>query len=220
MKILTWNLERPRKANQAVLDELAKYNADIVVLTETNAVINLGEAYTGYATTPLVKGHDGIDYKEGENRTTIWTKYPVKAQYPTYDPYTAVSIQIESPMGLIVVYGTIIGVFGGLGERFKSDFESQLLDMERLSHNTAFCLIGDLNCTFSGRAYPSHEVRNKLNATFEQLNLTNTTAQIENNIDHIVLSTSYLENKKCTIETWNHDKMLSDHIGVCLTIGR
>lgn len=80
MKILTWNLERPRKANQEVLEVLAKYDADIIVLTETNGAINPGEDYTSYATTPLLKGHDGIDYKEGENRTTLWTKYPVKEQ--------------------------------------------------------------------------------------------------------------------------------------------
>ena len=46
MKILTWNIERPKKANQAILEKLAEYNADIVVLTETNTIINPGKEKT------------------------------------------------------------------------------------------------------------------------------------------------------------------------------
>jgi exonuclease III len=218
MKILTWNIERPKKANQIILDKLAEYNADIVVLTETNVVMSLGNEYSFIASATLPKGYDGIAYQTGENRTTIWTKYKFVLQHSTYDDYTAVCAQIAKPIGLLNVYGTIIGVFGGMGERFKNDLENQLLDFEHLSSEKSFCIIGDLNVTFSGRVYPSHDARNKLNAAFEKLNLVNLTAEIDNNVDHIVLSKDFLQNKKVSIETWNHDKVLSDHIGICLTI--
>jgi endonuclease/exonuclease/phosphatase family metal-dependent hydrolase len=218
MKILTWNLERPKKANQAILDKLAEYGADIVVLTETNTIINPGKEYAPIETKTLIKGHDGIDYLAGENRTTIWTKYKIGLQHKTFDSYTAVCAQIETPNGSLNVYATIIGVFGGIGERFKSDLENQLLDFEKLSSENPLCIIGDLNVTFSGRVYPSHEARNKLNNAFEKLKLTNVTAAIENNVDHIVVSKDFIKNKKVTIKTWNHDKKLSDHIGICLTI--
>lgn len=132
--------------------------------------------------------------------------------------YTSVCAQIETLNGPLNVYGTIIGVFGGIGERFKNDLENQLLDFDRLSTENSFCIAGDLNVTFSGRVYPSHDARDKLNSAFEKSNLINLTAKIENNIDHIVLSQDFIRNKKVTIETWNHDKKLSDHIGICLTI--
>jgi len=218
MKILTWNLERPKKANQAILDKLADYNADIIILTETNTIINPGKEYTSNETKTLTKGHDGIKYDSGENRTTIWTKYKILAQHKTYDNYTTVCAQIETPFDPLNVYATIIGVFGGIGERFKSDLENQLLDFEKLSSEKPLCIIGDLNVTFSGRVYPSHDARNKLNNTFEKLKLTNITAAIENNVDHIVVSKDFIKNKKVTIKTWNHDKKLSDHIGICVTI--
>ena len=218
MKILTWNLERPKIANQLILDKLTEYNADILILTETNTIINPGKDYSSIATATLAKGHDGIAYQIGENRTTIWTKYKIGVKHNTYDNYTSVCAQLETPQSSLNVYATIIGVFGGIGERFKSDLENQLLDFEILSREKAFCIIGDLNVTFSGRAYPSHQARNKLKAAFEKLNLINLTAEIENNVDHIVLSKDFIKNKIVKIETWNHDKLLSDHIGICLTI--
>lgn len=218
MKILTWNIERPKKANQLIIDKLTEYDADIIILTETNAIINPGKEYSSIATETLTKGHDNIDYQTGENRTTIWSKYKISTQHKTYDNYTSVCAQIENPKGPLIVYATIIGVFGGIGERFKSDLEHQLLDFENLSTESSLCIVGDLNVTFSGRVYPSHDARNKLNAAFEKLNLKNLTSEIENNVDHIVLSKDFIENKKVTIETWNHDKLLSDHIGICITI--
>lgn len=218
IKILTWNLERPKKTNQAILDKLGEYNADIVVLTETNTIINPGKEYSPIETKTLIKGHDGIKYQSGENRTTIWTKYKIVVEHKTFDSFTAVCAQIETPNGSLNVYATIIGVFGGIGERFKSDLENQLLDFEKLTSKKPLCIIGDLNVTFSGRVYPSHDARNKLNNAFEKMKLTNVTAAIENNVDHIVVSKDFIQNKNVTIETWNHDKKLSDHIGICLTI--
>ena len=67
MKILTWNIERPKAENQLILDKLAEYNAEIVILTETNSIINLGKEYSFVATESLRNGYDGIQYKAGEN---------------------------------------------------------------------------------------------------------------------------------------------------------
>ena len=187
-------------------------------MTETNTIINPSKEYASIETETLIKSHDGINYHKGENRTTIWTKYKIVGEHKTFDSFTAVCAQIETINGSLNVYATIIGVFGGIGERFKSDLEDQLLDFEKLTSKKPLCIIGDLNVSFSGRLYPSHEARNKLNNAFEKLKLTNVTAAIENNVDHIVISKDFIKNKKVTIETWNHDKKLSDHIGICLTI--
>ena len=218
MKILTWNIERPKIGNQLILDKLAEYNAEILILTETNSLIKPSEEYSFIATEILTNGYDGIEYNTGENRVTIWTKYKIGVQYKTYDCFTSVCTQIETPNGLLNVYGTIIGVFGGIGKRFQSDLKNQLLDFENLSTENFFCIVGDLNVTFSGRVYPSHDARNKLNLAFEKLGLKNLTSEIDNNIDHIVLSKGFVENKNVKFETWNIDKKLSDHIGICLTL--
>ena len=218
MKILTWNLERPKKFDELVLAKISEFNADILILTETNSLINPGKEYSFVETKILEKGFDGINYQSGENRTTIWTKFKINKQYKTSDEFTNVCAEIETPNGLLRIYGTIIGVFGGIGERFKLDLENQLSDFENLCAENFFCIGGDFNVTFSGRAYPSHEARNKLNSTFEKLNLKNLTSEILNNVDHIVLSKKFVENKKIIIETWNHDKKLSDHIGICITL--
>ena len=218
MKILTWNIERPKSENQLIIDKLAEFNADIIILTETNYAIKIGEDFKFVATETLESGFDGVKYETGENRTTIWTKYRIVNQKKTFDNYTSVCAEIETPKGLLNVYGTIIGVFGGIGERFKNDLEKQLLDFENLSKEKLICIAGDLNVTFSGRVYPSHDAKNKLNSAFEQLKLKNLTSEIENNVDHIVISKSLVENRNVKIETWNHDKKLSDHIGICVTI--
>lgn len=218
MKILTWNLERPKKANQLILDKLAEFEADILILTETNTAINLGEDYSFVATKPLIRGYDGIDYKTGENRATIWSKYKINKQHETYDSFTSVCAEIETKNGPLNVYGTIIGVFGGRGERFKNDLEKQLIDFEKLYIDNPFCIAGDFNITFSGMTYPSHDARNKMSSIIEKLKLENLTSKIENNIDHILLSKDFLSSGKYKTKIWNEDKKLSDHMGICITL--
>ncbi len=218
MKILTWNLERPKKVNHLILKKLSEFDADILILTETNSAINLGKKYSFVSTDSLFSGFDGIDYIIGENRTTIWSKYEIKSKFQTYDNFTSVCVQIETEYGLLNVYGTIIGVFGGKGVRFKNDLNSQILDFNKFALENYLCVAGDFNVMFSGLAYPSHESRNKLNTVFDELNLENLTSKIENNVDHIVLSKDFLANKKIEITIWNEDKKLSDHIGICLDI--
>lgn len=56
MKIATWNLERLKKStskNQTIVDCLININADIFILTETNEIINLGDAYNCFHTSKL-----------------------------------------------------------------------------------------------------------------------------------------------------------------------
>ena len=216
MKIVTWNLER-LKNNQTeiILSKLTELDADILILTETDSIINLGTKYSSISTQNLFKGYDGTPYKNTEIRTTIWTKFKIKKQHATYDNYTSVCAAIQTPLGLLNVYGTIIGVFNGKGERFESDMKSSSLDFEKLSGN--ICIAGDFNIALSGFAYPSHKARNEINEIFERLNLKCLTSEIKNSVEHIAISESYLENRKTSIEIWNEDKKLSDHIGICIT---
>lgn len=218
MKILTWNIERVKKGADKILLSLSQFDADILILTETNSAINPGNLYHSFPTKELPPHHDGINYESGENRTTIWSKYPIVSLAETYDNYTCVCADVETEFGILKIYGTIIGVFGGIGERFKNDLSGSLSDFKKFDKNQSLCIAGDLNTFLSGYAYPSHSARQCLVEVFNQLDLKCFTADLENNVDHIALSNHFTNDKNVAIEIWNHDKKLSDHIGICLTI--
>ena len=219
MKILTWNVERLKKLkNQNLIDIIISFDADILVLTETSSKLDFSKNYKCISTEKLVQNYDGIDYKEEENRTTIWTKYEIVKQNKTFDNFTSISSEIKTEFGVLNIYATIIGVFGGKGERFKNDLKQHLDDFQKFNINEMNCIIGDLNTTFSGYTYPSHQAKNILNDAFQNLKMKNLTSEIENNVDHIIISEKFLENRKIETKIWNLDKKLSDHIGICITI--
>ena len=218
MKIATWNLQRlDKRKNDEILDILIKLSADIIVLTETNAAIHI-DNYNSTSTTPLPAFYDNIHYKEGENRVSILTKFKIIKTHNTYDNFTSVCADILTPTGSLTVYGSIIGVFANKQPRFDNDLNGQIADIVSLSKGRDFCMAGDFNVTFSGRPWPSKKARQLLNETFEKLELSNTTQNITDTVDHIVFSKSLIETKQLQIETWNNDRKLSDHIGHCATM--
>lgn len=218
MKIATWNLERLiKRKNQLVIDKLEDINADILILTETNSIIQL-DNYTCISTDSLPADFDNIKYNVGENRVSILTKYKATTRYETFDSFTTVCTDIETPFGLLTVYGSIIGVFANRQPRFDNDLYGQLEDFGRIFPGRQVCFAGDLNVTFSGRPWPSNKARQTLVEAFDKFGLTNTTANIADTVDHIVLSSDFLVNKHLEIETWNTDKKLSDHVGHLLTL--
>ena len=78
MKIVTWNVERLQKnKNEEIKSKLYEFGADIIVLTETSSILNLVENYNCVSTETLTENYDNVNYKVGENRTTIWTKYKI-----------------------------------------------------------------------------------------------------------------------------------------------
>jgi len=221
MKIINWNVGRPTQPKgERILRKLKELNGDIVILTETNARINLSRDYTLISTLSLPKDLEGkaTTYKEGENRSSIWSKYPVSNTYPTYDPYTSLCADIQTPFGMLRVYATIIGVFGGRGDRFKEDLKGQLSDFDKLFLGKQVCLVGDYNTTFHGYAYPNPDTRKELAKLLEQHNLTNLTSIIADSVDHIAISNNFLHDTEKCISFWNLDKRISDHIGVSVTI--
>lgn len=217
MKIATWNLERPNKStnrNQSIIDCLTRINADILILTETNEIIDFGETYSYFHTSRLKEPY----YKQGERRVSIYSKYSSVEEIETFNADTAVCVKLNTPLGDLVVYGTVIGIYGNRRQSFNTDLDEQLLDFYRIGKANHYCISGDLNMTFSDNYYFTKEGRQKLITSFEQLNLINLTANIPENIDHIVISKTFLGDRQIKIETWNKDKKLSDHIGVAVEI--
>ena len=217
MKIATWNVERPRKNGKKtpeILKELKIINADIFVLTETDTCIDLGDEYFVAHTEK-----DTQDYfREGERRVSIFSKYPILNQLETFRADTSLCLNLDTPKGELIVYGTVIGNRGNRGFNFKEDLDAQLLDFERLSINKNICIVGDFNISFSDSYYTIKESRDKLKITFDNLDLEILTESILKNIDHIVLSKKFKGKSIPKIDIWNNPKVLSDHKGVLVEI--
>ncbi len=222
MKIATWNVERPNDSsktrNTKIVDALKEVDADILILTETSSIIHPGEAYNPFATASLLL-LDEPYYKKGENRTTIWTKYPANRYMKTYDGFTSICIGIRTPIGDLNVYGTVIGIHGNRRESFNIDLNEQLADWERICGIGNICVAGDFNISFADNYYYTKDGRQKINSCFNELKVENLTQNIPENIDHIAISVSFLKSLKPVTSVWNEDKKLSDHIGVCVTLG-
>lgn len=221
MKIATWNLERPKLSsktrNAKIIERLKEIDADILILTETNSIIHPGIAYTSFA-TPALPLSEGSIYSVGENRTTIWSKYPGSKHIETYDRLTSHCIGIQTPIGHLNIYGTIIGIYGNREESFKVDLKKQLEDWRKICTTGSICIAGDFNITFADNYYYTKEGRQKINDCFSELSINNLTHQIPESIDHIAISTSFLKSSLVKTEVWNEDKSLSDHIGVCVSL--
>ena len=92
MKIATWNLERPSKIsrhNQAIIDCLEKIDADILILTETNEIINFGGKYNNFHTSKLEENY----YKEGEKRVSIYSKFNAIQYFKTFRNNTSIWVE-------------------------------------------------------------------------------------------------------------------------------
>lgn len=218
MKIATWNLERPLKGsqkNEAVIRELQAMEADIYILTESNEVIKPFEDYHCYSTTELEKPY----YKDGERRTMIWTRYPAIKTFSTYNDQTSVCVQLQTLHGVLAVYGTVMGVFGNRRPEYNDEVIQQMGDIKRISQETSVCLAGDLNMTFRDNFYHTAYGRKLLLDGFADSGLKNLTHDIAKNIDHIVVSESFVKGRKIkTAMPINTDYALSDHLGVMVEI--
>ena len=147
MKIITWNVERLQKnKNEEIKAKLLEFDAEIIILTETSSILNLGNIYNSISTEPLTENYDGVNYKKDENRVSIWTKYSLTNRYKTFDSFTSICSEIVTEYGLLRVYGTIIGIFGGIGKRFETDLTLQIKDFKDFDINNAkiWVIIGQI----------------------------------------------------------------------------
>ncbi len=217
MKIATWNIARHRKGSEkmnAILELLKELDADILVLTETTDSIDLGAQYKCFHTSKPSERY----FRSDERRVGIYSKYDFYAEIETFRSDTSICIHLDTPLGPIAVYGTIIGIEGNRSENFMPDLEMQVKDFERISKANSLCICGDLNMTFSDNYYFTEEGRQVLIKSFAKNNLINLTAAIPENIDHIIISKSIENNCKVRTDKWNVGKTLSDHLGISVTM--
>lgn len=154
--------------------------------------------------------------REKEEFPSIQNK--VLDAYPTFRNDTSICIELETPFGRLIVYGTVAGIQGNRRKDFMEDLRQQIKDLRRIGLlNKPLCYAEVMNISFSDN-YFTYSGRSLMQATFSELALSVTTLEVPQSIDHIVISDGYLKGKNVTCSTRNHDKKLSDHIGVAIKI--
>ena len=232
LKIATWNLDRPtfgtKSKNDLILKTLHQVDADVLILTETNSCIDLGQNYNSYPSTCLFQSLSvGTEqYQEGENRVTIWSKLPGQRRIDMCNSHSAVCAQITTDWGELNIYGTVIGIYGknrGKAEPilsqtdFERTLEVQLADWERLAElKSPLCIAGDFNLSLVGSYYFTKQHRQKILDCLDKLKIAVPTKELPENIDHIALSSVFFNPAGYKAETW--PKAKTDHKGVLLTI--
>ena len=217
MKIATWNTERLRHKNKLyeVIANCERAAADILVLTETDTRIN--PSYKScFTTLPL---EDAVYYKETERRVSIFTNYDLVKQYATFDEHTAICVELETSVGNLLVYGTIIGIYGNRNKNFSEDLTFITEDVARLvKSGKPLCVCGDYNMTFSDNYYFTKSGRAALEEMFTSNDLSLLTRNRPECIDHIALSMEFVGDRSTSVSEWNLDKKLSDHKGVVVDL--
>ena len=219
MKIATWNVERlkHRQALDEILRACEHVQADILVLTETDERLNPNYNYC--FRTPTPGNLQPQQYRPTENRVSIFTNYPCVRQHNTYDKYTALCVELMTERGNLLVYGTIIGIYGNRHAFFKHDLLLQTEDFQQLSvGGKNLCICGDFNCSFADNYYYTMFGRTVLLQSLRENRINLLTADRSECIDHIAISEAYVGTSKIQIQEWNLDKRLSDHKGITVEI--
>ena len=103
MRIGTWNVEYAAGAakNERRVARMREANAAIWGLTETHNDLVLGDAYHVLATAQRPHG------RAGGRWVAIASTFPITRAIPTRDPLRTVAALIETPLGALIVYGTV-----------------------------------------------------------------------------------------------------------------
>jgi len=233
IRLVTWNVERPRTGsiarNTIVNAKLCEIDADIVVLTETHASIRPDSRFDSRATDIHADNqwrYLNNPHTSGENCTTIWSRWPIIHQPETFDATHAICVEISTPFGALIVYGSIItwhadkgsdGAAKNWTEHHKA-IEWHGRDWSKLR---PFCAAGDFNTTLDGTYYGTKQGRDLLRTALIDGDLVCVTQALPLTIDHICLSRDWANQvEHCFMwQAYNPaGRAISDHPGVGVDI--
>lgn len=233
VRIATWNLERPQTGQtekiKALIARMRVIDADIWILTEAHADVSPGGDYACVASSTI---QDPRTHSPGEHRSCIWSRLPINEPVATHDSETASCVSIATPVGPMLVYGTVLPYHaaatkyayraaGGeiLGKKaWQLHYESiakHQTDLQRLQSlypDHSICFGGDLNQNRDGRRwYGTHKGRHlltealsacQLNCVTEQDFVAQGELEKRSNIDHLCLSKN-LTNRVTEVHAWD-----------------
>ncbi|MDD2721942.1 MAG: endonuclease/exonuclease/phosphatase family protein [Gallionella sp.] len=248
MRVATWNLDHASNGNRPIelqISRIMELAPDILVLTETCEQV----ALTRHGYEFVASHKNGY----GKYDAMIWTKPPIKIIpkiHSTSDAESAVCAQLSTPLGELMVYGTIIPYHGYKGKAGTSAawqehynaIERQGSDWTRIGQEARLPLIvaGDFNQTRDGssRTYGTKYGRLLLSEQLDKSGLACITTEnfadngklkkdpakdrARNNVDHICVTANVFE--VAAVGAWDHftdeGVYLSDHNGVYVDLIR
>lgn len=83
---------------------MSAIDADIWVLTETRASVTPNDTYHGLHSPPHPTRRPDLD----ERWVSVWSRWPLRPTEVAADPRGSVSAIVDTPVGGIVVYGTVL----------------------------------------------------------------------------------------------------------------
>ncbi len=236
MRVATWNVQRPKlgaSENNRRLAKIAEVNADIWILTETDACIDLAGTHHPTSTEPSPRKKP----RPTESCATIWSRWPFGDPLRTYDYREVVCVEIMRPDKPLIVYGCIIpygGYRGPNGEspfwhehyRFIGGYAEDWLRLVQQYPDHEIIVGGDFNQNRDGVEYYGTPMGRQLLAdALEAAGLSCVTEEEfvktgklkkKHLIDHICVRKGSEERVK-SVEPWDPDGM-SDHRGVCVEL--
>ncbi|TWU39986.1 hypothetical protein Q31b_33020 [Novipirellula aureliae] len=243
MRIATWNLARPTSGDSAkaklLMEHIKRDCSDIWILTESHSDVSPGSDFEMRSTT----GSDRAQ-SEGEVWTAIWCRFPIVRELAVVDPIRSVCVEIATPDGSLIVYGTVLPWLADTwfdplrgADAFVSVFAKQATDWTRIqaeNPDSGFCIAGDLNQDLANSHYCGSRVgRTALRDAIKTSGL-NCLASGEfdrvseltegrcSAIDHNCLSESWTSRFRRSSNVWpgesERTSSLSDHFGVWVDI--
>jgi len=239
-RIATWNLDHASNKSRPIgpqIEQIRSIDADVWVLTETCDKVDLSAA--GYqSATPSRRN------KYKNFWTTAWGRPPFSTgkNIATHDDETVTCVEVETPKGPLILYGTILTWRNDRGSRGTSRawvehhkaihaHGDDWIRLRALHPGQPFIVAGDFNQTRDGsRKYCSTDSVEMLTAQLERNDLVCVTEEdfgkagklgidpkkgyYRHNVDHICLTSSL---QALSIGAWDHfsaEHELSDHNGV------
>lgn len=246
MHIATWNLARPvpgRRREGALLDHMARVDADVWALTETHLALAPGDGFRLVATSSPAP-----DRTPDERWTAIWARADLVADViETSDPERTACARLREEHGqALYVYGTVLPWLSDErrvplrgAEAFAAALEAQASDWCRLRSDdprAVLCVAGDLNQDLlpTGHYYGSAAGRARLRGALQRAGLVCLTGEDRDpvarlggaraSIDHVCVAGlgDSVEGAIHTAVVWPTSaevgSQLSDHHGVAIKL--
>lgn len=240
LRICNWNIDRSgvrgrwRSGLQA--NHIGAQQADIAVITEVHDTLEIDGL-----SAVCFSANGQPPYRPFEHAVGVWTRLPVTGALAVRTPRLATCVVLDSPLGSLVVYGTILpyreeGAAQGR-QRWQGHREALELQLEdwadirRQLPDHHLVVAGDFNMTLPpSNSYVDQASRDRLLKTCGALGLEVLTGDDVRaivgraNIDHVFAS-SRLRATRPTEYWMAHgtvdgvQRALSDHNGVTVTVG-
>ena len=236
MKIATWNVaygDSPSK-NAIVIEEMMRIDADIWILTETHDSLCPTAPGVWSSISSDHRPQDAPKVKDGSRWVAIWTRFPIKLVRPTYDSVRTAAGIVNTALGDLLVFGTVLPWYRDTGRTVSDEIARQSEDwkvMLQARSGLSLCVAGDFNVNLGGpHYYGANESKRAVHNTLNEFGLVAVTNFERTGpvqfgkfglIDHIAISKAFVQ-RIAPPEVWQRQnyrgEVMSDHCGVAVAL--